>query len=177
MKVVEGPIGVKLNRLHDLLREIGRSRRGPTREFPKLDRPLYFLPDWDDFIDVDYDFETDTFSSEHRSSRHEEHSITLMRPQRLCDGVLVSLAQNLGTKGLLRRVGSSDPGSLAPRPVRQHFKLCADQWAFGDWGGWRLRRCGNSALMRRATCPWTTRSRPSLSTTGCSNVPNSRTTS
>lgn len=57
-----------------------------------------------------------------------------MRPRRLCDGVLVSLAQNLGTKGLLRRVGTSDRSSLTPKPVRQHFKLCADQWAFGDCG-------------------------------------------
>jgi hypothetical protein len=133
-RVVEGPIGIKLNRLHGLLREIGTVRHGPARQLPRLDRPLYFLPDWDDFVDVDYDFEADIFSSEKRSGRHEEHSIELMRPRRLCDGVLVSLAQNLGTKGLLRRVGSSDPSSLTPRPVRQHFKLNSDQWAFGDCG-------------------------------------------
>ncbi|MCI0457205.1 MAG: hypothetical protein L0Z62_09530 [Gemmataceae bacterium] len=134
IRVVEGPIGVKLNRLHDLLREIGQSRRCLPKPLPMLDRPLYFLPDWDDFLDVDYDFQADAFSAEARSVRHEEHSITLMRPRRLCDGILVSLAQNLGTKGLLKRVGSSDPGSLAPRPVRQHFKLAPDQWAFGDCG-------------------------------------------
>jgi hypothetical protein len=134
MRVVEGPIGVKLNRLHDLLREIGRTKRCATREMPTLDRPLYFLPDWDDFIDVDYNFEADAFSCQERSGRHEEHSIALMRPRRLCDGVLVSLAQNLGTKGLLKRVGYADAYSLTPRPVRQHFKLRADQWAFGDCG-------------------------------------------
>jgi hypothetical protein len=134
MKVVKGAIGVKLNRLHDLLREIGSHKRQTARQLTALDRPLYFLPDWDDFIDVDYDFEKDSFSCEERSGRREEHSIALMRPRRLCDGVLVSLAQNLGTKGLLRRVGRADPGSLAPRPVREHFKLCPDQWAFGDCG-------------------------------------------
>jgi hypothetical protein len=134
MLVVKGRIGVKLNRLHDLLREIGKSPRCSPRQLPTLDRPLYFLPDWDDFIDVDYDFETDSFSAEDRNARHEEHSIALMRPRRLCDGVLVSLAQNLGTKGLLRWVGNADPESLAPRPVRQHFKLWPDQWAFGDCG-------------------------------------------
>jgi hypothetical protein len=134
VQVVEGPIGVKLNRLHDMLREIGQSRRCVPKELPELTRPLYFLPDWDDFLDVDYDFEADEFSAAKRRARHEQHSITLMRPRRLCDGVLVSLAQNLGTKGLLKRVGSSDPGSLAPRSVRQHFKLRADQWAFGDCG-------------------------------------------
>jgi hypothetical protein len=134
MRVVEGPIGVKLNRLYDLLREIGKTKRCASRDLPKLNRPLYFLPDWDDFIDIDYNFETDAFSCEQRSGRREAHSIALMRPQRLCDGVLVSLAQNVGTKGLLRRVGLSDPSSLKPRPVRQHFQLCPDQWAFGDCG-------------------------------------------
>jgi hypothetical protein len=134
MRIVEGPIGVKLNRLHQMLRAIGQSRRCIPKELPKLTRPLYFLPDWDDFLDVDYDFESDAFSAAERRARREEHSITLMRPRRLCDGVLVSLAQNLGTKGLLKRVGTSDPGSLSPRPVRQHFKLRADQWAFGDCG-------------------------------------------
>jgi hypothetical protein len=76
----------------------------------------------------------DKFSSEERATRHEEHSITLMRPQRLCDGVLVSLAQNLGSKGLLKRVGVSAQDSLSPRSVRVHFNLGPDQWAFGDCG-------------------------------------------
>jgi hypothetical protein len=134
VQVVEGPIGVKLNRLHDLLRDLGRRTRYLPRALPRPSRPLYFLPDWDDFIDVDYDFKKDKFSASERSARHEEHSIALMRPRRLCDGVLVSLAQNLGSKGLLKRVGSSDPGSLAPRSVREHFKLAPDQWAFGDCG-------------------------------------------
>lgn len=134
IKVVEGPIGVKLNRLHYLLRETGQRTRSGPKELPHLSRPLYFLPDWDDFLDVDYDFERDTFSSVNRSQRNEEHSITLMRPQRLCDGVLVSLAQNLGSKGLLKRVGVTDEGALAPSSVREHFKLRADQWAFGDCG-------------------------------------------
>ena len=134
MKVVDGPIGMKLNRLSCMLREIAPSvKRSPTA-LPKLDRPLYFLPDWDDFLDVDFDFKNDRFSNVARSSRHEQHSIVLMRPKRLCDGVLVSLAQNLGTKGLLRRVGMSSEDSLAPRSVRDFFSLQDDQWAFGDCG-------------------------------------------
>jgi hypothetical protein len=67
-------------------------------------RPLYFLPDWDDFLAVDYDFERDAFSTKSRAERNEVHMIKLFQPQLLCDGVLVSLAQNLGTKGLLLKV-------------------------------------------------------------------------
>ena len=134
MRVVDGPIGVKLNRLSRMLREIVPSVPRAAVTLPKLDRPLYFLPDWDDFLDVDFDFENDRFSNSERSARHQQHSIGLMRPKRLCDGVLVSLAQNLGTKGLLKRVGMASDDSLAPRSVRDFYSLQDDQWAFGDCG-------------------------------------------
>ncbi len=134
MRVVDGPIGMKLSRLSRMLREIAPSVRRSTAALPNLDRPLYFLPDWDDFLDVDFDFENDRFSNSDRSARHQQHSIGLMRPKRLCDGVLVSLAQNLGTKGLLKRVGMVSEDSLAPRSVRDFYNLQGDQWAFGDCG-------------------------------------------
>ena len=104
---------MKLSRLSRMLREIAPSARRSTVALPELDRPLYFLPDWDDFLDVDFDFENDRFSNSERSARHQQHSIGLTRPKRLCDGVLVSLAQNLGTKGLLKRVGMVSEDSLA----------------------------------------------------------------
>lgn len=133
-RVVEGSIGIKLNRLHNMLRSVRPVSRPIRKELPRLSRPLYFLPDWDDFIDVNYDFERDMFSTQKRSQRHEKHIVTLMRPKKVCDGVLVSLAQHLGSKGLLRRMELSDPSSLAPRSVRDHFSLEGDQWAFGDCG-------------------------------------------
>jgi hypothetical protein len=129
-----GAIGMKLNRLHDLLRCMPHQRRRPRQHLRRTQRPLYFLPDWDDFLDVEYDFKGDSFSSLERTCRHEEHSIALMRPERICDGVLVSLAQHLGSKGLLKRIGHTDSESLAPNSVRTHFKLNEDQWAFGDCG-------------------------------------------
>lgn len=134
MEVVTGPIGMKLHRLHQMLHTMGSGRKAAVPPLPRLPRLLYFLPDWDDFLDVDFDFEHDQFSSRARATRHEEHSITLMQPQRLCDGVLVSLAQHLGSKGMLKRVGLVTTDALAPRSVREHFKLQADQWAFGDCG-------------------------------------------
>jgi hypothetical protein len=133
-RFAEGAIGMKLNRLHDFLRELPHRRRPRRQPLRSITRPLYFLPDWDDFLDVDYDFNADRFSTTDRASRNEEHGITLMRPQRLCDGVLVSLAQHLGSKGLLKRIGNTDSDSLAPKSVRSHFKLNDDQWAFGDCG-------------------------------------------
>jgi hypothetical protein len=131
-----GGIGHKLHRLHSFLRELASEARVAPEVKRTPTRPLYFLPDWDDFLDVDYDFTNDRFSANTRSSRNERHSISMMRPHRLCDGVLVSLAQHLGTKkGLLRRITAvDDQNALRPASVRDHFALRDDQWAFGDCG-------------------------------------------
>lgn len=132
--VAEGPIGMKLHRFHDILRECeGRTKKAVVVPEPRK-RPLYFLPDWDDFLDADYDFENDRFSAPRGEGRRELHSISLMRPRKLSDGILVSLAQHLGSKGLLKRMEHGDPDALSPRPVRDHFRLLENQWAFGDCG-------------------------------------------
>src|SRR5258708_17966165 len=124
---------MKLQRFSHLLSQPNRQLRVQRNpEFGK--RLLYFLPDWDDFLDVDYDFKKDAFSAKSRAERNEVHMIKLFQPQLLCDGVLVSLAQNLGTKGLLRKVPFDDPYLLKPRSVRDHFGLAENQWAFGDCG-------------------------------------------
>jgi hypothetical protein len=130
----DGSIGMKLRRLHGVLRRLPLERPHVPREVGDFARPLYFLPDWDDFVDADFDFSADKFSSPKRSTRREEHTTVLMRPKRICDGVVVSLAQQLGTKGMLRRVGLNSTDALAPRSVRTHFKLAPSQWAFGDCG-------------------------------------------
>lgn len=134
IQVVSGPIGEKLSRLHGLLRSLGAQPRRTAAMPNRRARPLYFLPDWDDFLDANYNFRRDTFSSPKRADRLEEHSVTLMRPDRMCDGILVSLAQNLGSKGLLRRVDNLESDALRARSVREHFALGANQWAFGDCG-------------------------------------------
>lgn len=133
-EVVEGGIGLKQSRFRELLREAGMTQHPERPVLRPRETPLYFLPDWDDFIDPDFDYVRDKFSAEKRGDRHEQHTIALMQPKRMCDGVLVSLAQHLGSKGLLRRIQPTDPASLAPTSVRRHFGLADDQWAFGDCG-------------------------------------------
>jgi hypothetical protein len=132
--VTPGPIGMKLSRFRQLLHSFGEPERPPAELERRGKRALYFLPDWDDFLDLDYDFDTDTFSAPQRAGRREVHSISLMRPRKLCDGVLVSLAQHLGSKGLLKRVGMLQPEAMTPVSVRSHFRLQDNQWAFGDCG-------------------------------------------
>lgn len=136
VRTVDGPIGEKLHQFSRLLASFPMARRD-LREVSQVGshrRPLYFLPDWDDFLDVDFDFRKDKFSAENRSDRKQAHSIQLLRPRKICDGILVSLAQHLGSKGMLRHLPPGDPQLMRPLSVRDHFGLSPDQWAFGDCG-------------------------------------------
>ncbi len=83
VRFVEGGIGMKLHALKTRLGSFGAPTGKPVEPLPRLGRPLYFLPDWDDFLDVDYDFASDRFSNPKRAERNEAHTLQLMRPQRL----------------------------------------------------------------------------------------------
>lgn len=132
-KIVDGPIGLKLNHLHNLLRGFHSTPRNANPVLPNK-TPLYFLPDWDDVLDENFDFSQDKFSHSKKSERNEKHCVRIMQPERICDGILVSLAQNLGSKGILKKFGSTDFGSLAPKSIREHYDLASNQYAFGDCG-------------------------------------------
>lgn len=131
----DGPIGMKLHRIKGLLQRT----RAPKRHRPKLSEPgsgrvSYFLPDWDDLLDADFNFSSDSFSGASRKDRKDKHCCVLMQPKRICDGVLVSLAQHTTTKGPLRRFGNTDASSLSPLNLRNQFGLADDQSLFGDCG-------------------------------------------
>jgi hypothetical protein len=134
VKIVDGGIGSKLGRLKELLEGMREELRFPNLLRPNGGKPLYFLPDWDDVVDVDYDFRRDLFSKANKNERVEKHVVQLMQPNRICDGVLVSLAQNMGSKGFLKKFGPADERALAPRSVREVFGVSHDQWVFGDCG-------------------------------------------
>ncbi len=130
-----GGIGCKQSQVKGLLEETAApTRRKPVQHEAGCGSLSYFLPDWDDLLDEHFDFETDTFSAPARAERQDKHCTILMRPQRMCDGILVSLAQHLAGKGPLRRFEGSHASSLAPVNLRRQFDLEADQYLFGDCG-------------------------------------------
>ena len=132
LDIFGGPIGTKLSQIKELLNRFEPSPRSPRPA--RAERPLYFLPDWDDMLDAGFDFQSDTFSKEKRAERRMAHCSSVMRPAKICDGVLVSLAQHLGSKGVLRKFGPTDVGALAPLSMRKNFELSDEQWVFGDCG-------------------------------------------
>src|SRR5579872_1369856 len=134
-EVFEGPIGMKLSQIRGLLQRT----ESPTRHQAELPEAgtgsfSYFLPDWDDLLDEHFDFDSDGFSGLSRQERGDKHCCLLMKPKRMCDGVLVSLAQHVTSKGPLRRIMGSEADALAPRNLRNQFGLGDDQSLFGDCG-------------------------------------------
>lgn len=135
VKIFEGPIGMKLNQIKGLLHQTGSPvRRRPVLPEPGSGSVSYFLPDWDDLLDEHFDFEKDEFSGVSRQERGDRHCCILMKPKRMCDGVLVSLAQHVTSKGPLKRILGTDANSLAPKNLRNQFGLDQDQFLFGDCG-------------------------------------------
>ncbi|HEY5869186.1 MAG TPA: hypothetical protein VI542_27080 [Candidatus Tectomicrobia bacterium] len=112
-EVFEGRIGMKLSQIKGLLQRTGApARHRPALPEPGSGRVSYFLPDWDDLLDEHFDFESDEFSGVSRQERDDKHCCILMKPKRMCDGVLVSLAQHVTSKGPLRRIMGTEASSL-----------------------------------------------------------------
>jgi hypothetical protein len=133
--VFDGGIGVKLGKIKNFLYELDTSpRRLPYITEAGSGKVTYFLPDWDDLLDGDFDFERGEFSSTLKSEREDKHCSVLMKPQRMCDGILVSLAQHVVSKGPLRRLDKTDPKTLSPLKLKEQFGLENDQYLFGDCG-------------------------------------------
>ncbi len=134
-EVFEGPIGEKLSQIKGLLQRTGApARYEPELPEPGAGRMSYFLPDWDDLLDENFDFESDGFSGASRRERGDKHCCVLMKPKRMSDGVLVSLAQHVTSKGPLRRIMGNEADSLAPKNLRTLFGLGKGQSLFGDCG-------------------------------------------
>ena len=134
--VFEGAIGFKQSRVKGFLESTSSpQRRTPVDLEGGSGVRSYFLPDWDDLLDEEFDFEKDRFSGPSRRERGDKHCSKLMGPDhRMSDGILVSLAQQGSQKGRLRRLEGTEDGALSPPSLRNHFGLSEDQYIFGDCG-------------------------------------------
>ncbi|MEO8648319.1 MAG: tRNA-guanine transglycosylase DpdA [Acidobacteriota bacterium] len=134
-EVFDGPIGMKLSQIKDFLsKTISTEKHKADLPEPGSGQVSYFLPDWDDLLDINFNFSTDTFSGKSPSERGDKHCSILMKPERMHDGILVSLAQHVTSKGPLRRFEGSEEQSLAPKNLRDQFGLEHNQTLFGDCG-------------------------------------------
>lgn len=132
IKFFQGPIGLKRQQLGRFLRSIETEKRLSFERQPK-GRVAYFLPDWDDLIDSKFDFIADKFSAT-KKERSDIHCARLMRPYKIADGILVSLAQTREAKGPLKYVGGLETRTMKPISLRSHYGLDLTQALFGDCG-------------------------------------------
>ena len=134
ISVHTGPIGVKLSKIRSFLSARSSSIRLKPNLEPGKNKLTYFLPDWEDHLDPKFDFKNDNFSSKDPDARGDLHCCKLMHPDRMCDGILISLAQSSKRIGPWRPKGELKEELLSPSPLRKHYGLSADQWLFGDCG-------------------------------------------
>ena len=130
----KGAIGEKLYQVKNFLEHSQAAARVKPDIHGGSGDYLYFLPDWDDLLDPRFEFEADMFSAPSRSERDDKHCAYLMKPARMSDGILLSLAQCEAQKGPLRKPQGTETSALAPPPIREHFGLTDDQYLFGDCG-------------------------------------------
>ena len=133
-QVFAGGIGHKLHQIKTFLTDTSSPRRINANLAGGTGRYTYFLPDWDDLLDPEFDFDGDSFSGASRSQRNDKHCSVLMHPSRMSDGILVSLAQQRSQKGPLRQLEGTESTALSPPQLRKHFGLSSDQYLFGDCG-------------------------------------------
>ena len=134
LEMFAGGIGKKLNRIKSFLTNAAAPPRVNAKVAGGTGRFRYFLPDWDDLLDPEFDFDGDSFSGASRLQRGDKHCCVLMQPNRMSDGILLSLAQQGAQKGPLRRLKGTEASALSPLPLRKHFGLSSDQYVFGDCG-------------------------------------------
>ena len=134
-KEYKGPIGLKISQIKSFLDNTSANPRMKPEFEGGRGRIRYFLPDWDDLLDPEFDFEKDSFSGHTPEIRGDKHCCVLMQPRQMCDGVLVSLAQHEKCKGPFRKLeGKNGSGALSPPQLRLQFGLSSTQYLFGDCG-------------------------------------------
>jgi hypothetical protein len=147
VKIAKGPIGKKLGQLKSwCLRWNENGRKISTSENRQLLTSklrlqnavllTYLIPDWDDYLDPEYNFAEDKFSwSSGERKRLYAHELFKNKP--LYDGVLVSLGHIVMGKGPARN-GLKAEGAIGS--ARDYLHLGPHHILMGDCGAFSYRR-------------------------------------
>jgi queuine/archaeosine tRNA-ribosyltransferase len=94
------------------------------------------MPDWDDYIDPNFDFEKDEFSANNKAERNDIYIYELMGDASPCNGILVSLAQLIKKKGALK---NHDTSNENPVTVREIMRIPKRLIVMGDCGAFTYK--------------------------------------
>lgn len=89
------------------------------------------MPDWEDYLDAEFDFDNDKLSAESRKDRKEVYAHEILAPEMPYDGMLLSLAHLLKNKGVLK--GESLNGRRR-YTIRDRLRLPENFVIMGDCG-------------------------------------------
>lgn len=146
--IAQGSIGQKLRLLKDWCtkwqtdqqgsKQLDTPQRHVTTRLKRLNNtPLsYFIPDWDDYLDPEYDFIKDRFSWE-SSERVRRYAHELFGRRPLYDGIVVSLGHIIMGKGFARNGLKPDVKVMSSR---KHLHLKRSHILMGDCGAFSYRR-------------------------------------
>ncbi|MBM3156557.1 MAG: hypothetical protein FJ004_04655 [Chloroflexi bacterium] len=145
--IAQGSIGRKLSVLKGWCADWAKAKAEPSnqglargihsRANRTANQPLkYFIPDWDDYLDPDYDFINDRFSWD-GGERIRLYAHELFKRRQLYDGILVSLGQAHMAKGFARN-GLKPEAEIIP--ARQYLHLTKRQMVLGDCGAFSYRQ-------------------------------------
>ena len=96
----------------------------------------YFIPDWDDYLDPEYDFANDRFSWD-SGERVRLYAHELFKRRSLYDGILVSLGHIVKGKGFARN-GLKPNEKMSS--TRKYLHLRQNHLLMGDCGAYSYRR-------------------------------------
>ncbi len=129
VKIVPGPIGLQLAALKKWCMELSNFNNGHGIQKQETST-LFYVPEWDDLVDPNFDFLKDKKSGESPTSRGDKYAHELFTE---CpyDGVLVSLAQIVKKKGILKRGAGH---FTTDNTVRKQLRLPPEIKLMGDCG-------------------------------------------
>lgn len=95
----------------------------------------FIMPDWDDYLDKDFDFEKDDFSASTKASRNDIYLHELLGNDVPYDGILVSLAQIMKGKGALKGIRQN---TNSPK-IRELMRIPPKLQIIGDCGAFSYK--------------------------------------
>ena len=129
VRVIPGPLGRQLHELKCFVKSAADLAESQTRSLESKE-VRFFVPEWDDHVDPHFEFATDTWSGPNPADRGDKYAHELFT-QPPYDGILVSLAQTLKKKGILKRgVGHFD----ADPSIRRQLRIPPSMQLMGDSG-------------------------------------------
>ena len=126
VEYAEGGIGKKMQKMKQWLHNLPNSTVSINSQEQSNGPPLYFFPDWDDYVYEPFKAEE---TGEDRRAKNRKYAHEVFEDDPPYDGLLLSLAQLLTKKGPLNQLAKKSSFNL-----REERRISKNMCLFGDCG-------------------------------------------